>query len=45
MPQSDSFHTKQYNSLDEVLDVIKSMKDDPLANAGTNIVISRGNPN
>lgn len=34
-----------YNSLDEVLAAIRGLKDDPLANAGTNIVISRGNPN
>ena len=36
--------SKQYSSLDEVLDALKNMKDDPLANAGTNVVISRGNP-
>ncbi len=34
----------QYNSLDEALAAIRGLKDDPLANAGTNIVISRGNP-
>jgi uracil-DNA glycosylase len=34
----------QYNSLDEALAAIRELKDDPLANAGTNIVISRGNP-
>lgn len=45
MTQSDLFNAKQYNSLDEVLNALKSMKDDPLANAGTNVVISRGNPN
>lgn len=33
-----------YNSLDEVLFAIRLLNDDPLANAGTNIVISRGNP-
>ncbi|NWF64033.1 MAG: uracil-DNA glycosylase [Chloroflexi bacterium] len=33
-----------FSSLDEALDAIRSLKDDPLANAGTNIVISRGNP-
>lgn len=33
-----------YNSLDEVLVAIRGLNDDPLANAGTNIVISRGNP-
>src|SRR5688572_6663755 len=45
MVQSDLFNAKQYHSLDEVLDALKGMKDDPLANAGTNVVISRGNPN
>lgn len=34
----------QYNSLDEALAAIRGLKDDPLVNAGTNIVISRGNP-
>lgn len=45
MAQNDLFNTKNYASLDEVLNALKSMKDDPLANAGTNVVISRGNPN
>ncbi len=36
---------KQYASLDELFGVMRRMTDDPLANAGTNIVISRGNPN
>src|SRR5688572_33143373 len=45
MAQSDLFSAKQYNSLDDVLNALKSMKDDPLADAGTNVVISRGNPN
>ena len=46
MFQSDLFSaSKQFSSLDDVLNAIKGMKDDPLANAGTNIVISRGNPN
>jgi uracil-DNA glycosylase len=35
----------KYNSLDEALAAIHGLKNDPLANAGTNIVISRGNPN
>lgn len=35
----------QFSSLDEVLNAIRGLTDDPLANAGTNIVISRGNPN
>lgn len=34
-----------YKSLDEALAAIRGLKDDPLADAGTNIVISRGNPN
>lgn len=33
-----------FESLDEVIDALKRMKDDPLADAGTNVVISRGNP-
>ena len=45
MAQPDLFDAKRYTYLDEVLDAIKGMKDDPLANAGTNVVISRGNPN
>ena len=36
--------SKKFSSLDAVLLAIKRMKDDPLADAGTNIVISRGNP-
>lgn len=35
---------KQYNSLDELIAVMMKMDDDPLANAGTNVVICRGNP-
>lgn len=46
MAQSDLFGSpKPYSSLEEVLSTIRGMKDDPLANAGTRIVISRGNPN
>jgi len=45
MVQSDLFNaSKPFSSLDEVLSAIRGMKEDPLANAGTNIVISRGNP-
>src|SRR5512133_3798312 len=40
-----SSNSVQFASLDELLDALKSMNDDPLANAGTNVVISRGNPN
>jgi uracil-DNA glycosylase len=34
----------EYESLDQLFKKMKRMKDDPLADAGTNIVISRGNP-
>jgi len=45
MSQPNMFSSaKQYSSLEDVLQAIRNMKDDPLANAGTNIVISRGNP-
>ena len=45
MAQPDLFNAKRYASLDEVLNALKNLKDDPLANAGTNVVISRGNSN
>ena len=47
MAQSEMFspETNSFTSLQEVIDALKRMKDDPLAGAGTNIVISRGNPN
>ena len=46
MLHSDLFSSSnQYTSLEDVLNALKQLKDDPLANAGTNIVISRGNPN
>jgi DNA polymerase len=47
MTQPDMFNpaSKKYVSLDELFDVMMNMKDDPLANADTNVVISRGNPN
>jgi DNA polymerase len=47
MTQPDMFNqqTSAYSSLDDVLEALKAMRDDPLADAGTNIVISRGNPN
>jgi uracil-DNA glycosylase len=35
---------KKYDSLDELIAAMKRMKSDPLADAGTNVVISRGNP-
>ncbi|MBK8783871.1 MAG: uracil-DNA glycosylase [Anaerolineales bacterium] len=45
MTQSDLFGaSKQFSSLEDVLTALKGMKDDPLAKAGTNVVISRGNP-
>jgi len=34
----------QFTSLDELINALKNMTDDLLANAGTNVVISRGNP-
>ena len=37
--------SNKYASLDELIKVMMVMSDDPLANSGTNIVISRGNPN
>src|SRR6188474_1944233 len=47
MSQLDIFNSGSlnYSSLDELFKDMMKMKDDPLANAGTNIVISRGNPN
>ena len=46
MPQIDLFNanTPGYSSLDELLAEMMHMSDDPLAEAGTNVVISRGNP-
>ena len=46
MSQFDLFSQKAnaFASLEEVIDALKRMQDDPLANAGTNVVISRGNP-
>jgi len=46
MSQFDLFNqnSEKYNSLDELFTDMMEMKDDPLANAGTNVVISRGNP-
>lgn len=35
---------KQYTTLDQLFGEMIQMTDDPLANAGTRIVISRGNP-
>ncbi len=48
MSQLDMYNTEspqpQHASLDELIDAMMSMTDDPLAGAGTNVVISRGNP-
>src|SRR5215207_8381440 len=47
MSQLDIFSSglSKYSSLAELISALMHMKDDPLADAGTNIVISRGNPN
>jgi DNA polymerase len=39
-----SSKAKRFESLEDVIEALKRMKDDPLAGAGTNVVISRGNP-
>lgn len=46
MSQLDIFNSGslKYSSLDELFKDMRNMRDDPLANAGTNVVISRGNP-
>ena len=46
MSQFDLFNqnSEKYSSLDELFRDMMQMKDDPLADAGTNVVISRGNP-
>ena len=44
MSQPGFFDSPRFDSLDEALAAIRGLKDDPLGNAGTNIVISRGNP-
>jgi DNA polymerase len=46
MPQPDLFSASpsHHESLEALFAEMKQMRDDPLANAGTNIVISRGNP-
>jgi uracil-DNA glycosylase len=46
MTQADMFSSKgkQFDSLDDVIKALKHMENDPLADAGTNVVISRGNP-
>ena len=46
MSQSDLFSVSpsSHATLEELFAEMQQMKDDPLANGGTNIVISRGNP-
>lgn len=46
MPQFELFHppAPQHTSLEELFTEMMQMKDDPLAGAGTRVVISRGNP-
>lgn len=46
MSQLDIFNSGslKYSSLDELFKDMRNMTDDPLADAGTNVVISRGNP-
>jgi DNA polymerase len=46
MPQYDLFNPPPPppQSLDELFKAMMNMNDDPLADAGTNVVISRGNP-
>lgn len=46
MSQTDLFspQSNRFASLQELIDELMRLKDDPLANAGTNVVISRGNP-
>ena len=46
MSQLDIFNPppEQPNSLEELINEMMNMSDDPLADAGTNVVISRGNP-
>ncbi len=39
-----NLHPQPYRSLDELFRAMMQMSDDPLAKAGTNVVISRGNP-
>ncbi|HSM72050.1 MAG TPA: uracil-DNA glycosylase [Anaerolineales bacterium] len=46
MSQPDMFNanSEKYTSLDDLFNDMMQMNDDPLADAGTNVVISRGNP-
>lgn len=44
MSQFDLFSADEHKSLDDLIAKMMKMEDDPLADAGTNVVISRGNP-
>lgn len=46
MPKLDLFNQPAdgYQSLQQLIDAMMAMDDDPLADAGTNVVISRGSP-
>ena len=48
MPQFDMFNPEpsspQHDTLEALIATMMRMDDDPLVNAGTNVVISRGNP-
>lgn len=44
MSQFDLVGAHQHKSLDDLIEKMMKMNDDPLAEAGTNVVISRGNP-
>jgi DNA polymerase len=43
-PNMFNSNSEKYTSLDELFNDMMQMTDDPLADAGTNVVISRGNP-
>jgi uracil-DNA glycosylase len=43
--QPENDQASAFTSLEDVIEALKNMRDDPLADAGTNIVVSRGNPN
>ncbi|MEO8357040.1 MAG: uracil-DNA glycosylase [Chloroflexota bacterium] len=40
-----SLNANKFDSLEELIRALMHMTDDPLAKAGTNVVVSRGNPN
>src|SRR6266498_4032532 len=42
---NESSNSNMFSSLEELIGALRRMDDDPLAHAGTNVVISRGNPN